>query len=320
MPRSYDLDRLDLRGRHHDSTADMQRAATQRAAQPEDRASREGGGLYGFRLLNEGDDPSKLVFSFTLFERGDGANLLRVQTDNLDQPLDINEGARLDLGSTAKLRTLVTYLELVAELHEQLSALGSQELAATAGEPQGQARPLGARLPARIPPTAASRRCSRPRWSARYSATRAKPSYTGGGAAPLRELRADGQRPRCSRVREALKHSVNLVFIRLMRDVVLSLTSTAARRTALTGRSPTRAGKEYLARFADQEGREFLTRFYRKYQGKTRDEALTSCCCSSMRAARPCDWPLPSRSLEPRGGRATTLGAVPRAAPAARRN
>ena len=48
-------------------------------------------------------------FSFTLFERSNGANLLRVQTDNVDRPFDLNEGARLDLGSTAKFRTLVTY-------------------------------------------------------------------------------------------------------------------------------------------------------------------------------------------------------------------
>ena len=48
-------------------------------------------------------------------------NYLRVQTDNLAQPFDINEGAKLDLGSTAKLRTLITYLEIVAELHARLA-------------------------------------------------------------------------------------------------------------------------------------------------------------------------------------------------------
>ena len=67
-----------------------------------------------------GDNPARLTFSFTLFERGPDANLLRVQTDNLDQPFDINSGARLNLGSTAKkLRTLVTYLEIItSSLHK----------------------------------------------------------------------------------------------------------------------------------------------------------------------------------------------------------
>ncbi len=41
-------------------------------------------------------------------------NVLRVQTDNWNQPLNINQNTRLELGSTAKLRTLINYLEIVA--------------------------------------------------------------------------------------------------------------------------------------------------------------------------------------------------------------
>jgi len=113
MPRAYDLDRLDLAVA---STLDgeLQRAATALLRSLGDRKAAQAAGLYGFRLLSEGDDPSKITFSFTLFERGERSNLLRVQTDSFDQPFDLNEGARLDLGSTAKLRTLITYLELVA--------------------------------------------------------------------------------------------------------------------------------------------------------------------------------------------------------------
>jgi membrane peptidoglycan carboxypeptidase len=75
-------------------------------------------GLTGKGMLGNGD-PAKVVYSFTLMERGDKVNYLRVQTDNYDQPLDINEGAKLDLGSTAKLRTLVTYLDIVDQLHQR---------------------------------------------------------------------------------------------------------------------------------------------------------------------------------------------------------
>ncbi|MVG01727.1 hypothetical protein D6U57_19095, partial [Vibrio cholerae] len=74
-------------------------------------------GLYGKNLLQENNDPSKLIASFTLFERVGNASLVRVQADNIDKPFDLNNGARLNLGSTAKLRTLVTYLEIVQELH-----------------------------------------------------------------------------------------------------------------------------------------------------------------------------------------------------------
>ena len=64
----------------------------------------------------------------TLFERGDRRNYLRLQVDNLDQPFELNEGAKLDLGSTAKLRTLVTYLEIVAGLHDRLRGCRPSEL------------------------------------------------------------------------------------------------------------------------------------------------------------------------------------------------
>ncbi|POM11569.1 hypothetical protein CUU62_05425 [Pseudomonas sp. WP001] len=47
------------------------------------------------------------------------APAVRVQTDNTDQPFDINEGSKLELGSTAKLRVLTTYLQIIAELHER---------------------------------------------------------------------------------------------------------------------------------------------------------------------------------------------------------
>merc|ERR1712093_443095 len=58
-------------------------------------------------------------YSFTLFERGEQGFRVRVQTDNTNQPFDINEGSKLELGSTAKLRVLTTYLEVIAELHER---------------------------------------------------------------------------------------------------------------------------------------------------------------------------------------------------------
>ena len=179
VPRSYDLDRLDLRaGSSLDGAA--QRAATQLLRSLKIPPAAKAAGLYGFHLLNEGDDPSKLVFSFTLFERGERANLLRVQTDNHDQPFDINEGARLDLGSTAKLRTLITYLELVAELHGRWSGLG------TSSSPRSDRRrdPIGrwAReyLRAGRRPRA-WRRCSKRRCSVPTPRTRAKASSPAAG-------------------------------------------------------------------------------------------------------------------------------------------
>ncbi|HET8533886.1 MAG TPA: transglycosylase domain-containing protein, partial [Methylomirabilota bacterium] len=133
VPALYDLDRLDLSAR---STLDVasQDAATRLLRSLREPATLERLGLVGEKLLG-GGDPAHVVYSVTLYERGQGLNRVRVQTDNLDQPLDINGGARIDLGSTAKLRTLVTYLEIVAELHARFAGEHRETLAAIEVEP-----------------------------------------------------------------------------------------------------------------------------------------------------------------------------------------
>lgn len=55
---------------------------------------------------------------------------MRLQTDTLDQPLNINSGTKLELGSSAKFRTLATILRPLSVLHEQYHSLSRAELAA----------------------------------------------------------------------------------------------------------------------------------------------------------------------------------------------
>jgi hypothetical protein len=69
-----------------------------------------------------------VIYTFTLYERGKDANYVRVQTDNSTQPFDANEGAKLELGSTAKLRTLATYLDIIASLHERYAAMSAKAM------------------------------------------------------------------------------------------------------------------------------------------------------------------------------------------------
>nr|WP_316642091.1 transglycosylase domain-containing protein [uncultured Roseateles sp.] len=271
LSRAYDLDRLDLRV---DSPLDgqLQRAATALLRGLADPQAARAAGLYGFRLLNEGDDTSKIMFSFTLFERGTNSNLLRVQTDSLAQPFDINDGARLDLGSTAKLRTLITYLELVAELHQRWQGLPPEQLAAVE---VGDRDPLGrwARehlAQAEDKSLAAMLAAAMER---SYSASPAEGFFTGGGLHHFENFEPEDN-GRTMTVREALTRSVNLVFIRLMRDVVHHVMArSAGESAALMAQSSGPERQAYLARFADKEGREFLARFHRKYAGKTAPEA-----------------------------------------------
>lgn len=74
---------------------------------------------------------------------------------------------------------------------------------------------------------------------------------------------------------EARRHSVNLVFIRLMRDIVRHYQYQPAGGSAALlqdANDPRRTA--YLARFVDQAGQQFLRRFFVKYHGKTITEAL----------------------------------------------
>ncbi|HEX5687003.1 MAG TPA: transglycosylase domain-containing protein [Ideonella sp.] len=274
LSRAYDLDRLDL-AVNSSLAGDAQHAAGTLLRSLSDPDAAKAAGLYGFRLLNEGDDTSKLVFSFTLFERSEGANLLRVQTDNLDQPFDLNEGARLDLGSTAKLRTLITYLEQVAELHERWSDLDAQQLAAldlaeqdpigrwarehlAAQSADGGDRGLATMLEAALQRS--------------YSASPDEGFFTGGGLHHFDNFEPEDD-SRTLTVREALTRSVNLVFIRLMRDVVRRVMADKEdMNAALLGDADDPARQAYLARFADKEGRSFIVRFYRQFAGKTPEE------------------------------------------------
>lgn len=116
----YDLDRLDLSAT---STlqSDLQRQATEYLKHLADPAFAAEIGLLGERLLTP-TSTTQVRYSFTLLELTPDGSRVRVQTDSTDQPFDINEGSKLELGSTAKLRVLTTYLQIIAELYEQYGA------------------------------------------------------------------------------------------------------------------------------------------------------------------------------------------------------
>jgi membrane peptidoglycan carboxypeptidase len=271
VPRAYDLERLDLEA-ETSLDGEAQALAARVLAGLRAPAAVKTAGLVGSHMLDPGADPGPLVYSFTLFERGAQANLLRVQADNIDQPFDVNQGARLDLGSTAKLRTLVSYLELVAELHTRWADLGPAELSTLAVSPRD---PLGAW--ARQYLLRAKDRALVPMLEAamerQYSASPAEAFFTGGGMHQFENF----ERSRSSgsmTVREGFKHSVNLVFIRLMRDLVRHRMFGGALDAERILKDPADpARREMLARFADREGSAFLVRFYRKYQHQSAADA-----------------------------------------------
>jgi membrane peptidoglycan carboxypeptidase len=267
----YELDRLDLTVETplEGSLQKEVSEALRRLTDP--RYAREAG-LLEPRLLARGD-PSQVIYSFTLMERAADANRVRVQADSIDQPFDMNEGAKLDLGSTAKLRTLVTYLELIAELHARYGALPPEALRKVEASPRdlltrwaldylgrAQDRSLSAMLEAAL--------------DRRYSASPHETFFTGGGLHSFENFRPEDDF-RVVSVGEAFRDSINLPFVRLMRDIVHHVMFREPGSTARLLQDPTHPLRaEYLSRFADREGRAFVRRFYTKYKGKSQEEML----------------------------------------------
>lgn len=266
----YDLDRLDL-SVASTLNSPVQAAVTQLLRDLRDPAKADELGLNNKQLLAKGD-PAKVVYSFTLFERGADRNFLRVQTDNFDQPLNINEGTKLDLGSTAKLRTLVTYLDIIAKLHERMSALDGVALLAQRVD-RKDVLSNWARdylLSARDKSLAAMLAAAMER---RYSGDPTETFFTGGGLHQFDNFSKTDD-SKILTVSDGLRQSVNLVFIRLMRDIVrhyMFLTPGSSATLLQDADDPRRAA--YLERFADREGQVFLRRFLVKYQDKTTAEA-----------------------------------------------
>ena len=268
VPSLYDLGRLDIRV---SATVDKnaQRYVSEALHQFKNPKVAKKVGLFGKRLLRR--DPAGLAYSVTLYERGRHANLVRVQADNLDRPLDLNEGGKFDLGSTAKLRTLATYLEIIAELHNRYASVPDAELQDLAGD---VGNPLSRWA---IKQLAGNKDRSLPEMleaamERRYSGSPAS-FFTGGGRHSFANFGKTHNR--FISVREGFRHSVNLVFIRMMRDIVKYYQNTSEEPVSdiLAQRGhPARA--EYLTRFADREGKIYLSRYYQEYGDLDPDEAL----------------------------------------------
>lgn len=296
----YRLDRLDLAVETTIDLPSQQRIAELLGRLDDPELARELG-LYGHRLLDAGTSGEPLIFSLTVLERGEGVNYVRVQADNLDQPFDLNQGAKLDLGSTAKLRTLITYLEIIAELHERFASVPPAELkaiAANAGDPlttwvaDQLAGSAGMGLPALLEAAMARR----------YSASPWQGFFTGGGLHRFENFDADDN-GRVMSVAEAFRDSVNLVFVRLMRDIVSYRIHTDfpwAEEMLADPVHPRR--RDYLVRFADREGRAFVNRFYDEFAGLDPDAALDR--LARQVGPRPLRLAVVFRSVRPAADRA----------------
>ncbi|WP_430765367.1 transglycosylase domain-containing protein [Pseudomonas citronellolis] len=296
----YDLDRFDMSFSTtlQDELQNKVGAYLKQLADPDFAAQI---GLFGEHLLAK-DKTADVRYSFVLFERTADGNRVRVQTDSTDQPFDINEGSKLELGSTAKLRVLSNYLETVADLYRAYDGRTAAELRKVPVEPLDFitrwsidyliANP-NADLSAML--AAAMQR--------KYSASPYESFFTGGGVHTFANFRREDN-GRIPTLLEALRESINLPFVRLLRDLVRHdmYQKDGNKLTVLQDdKDPRRA--LYLDRFVDQESRVYLLRFWQKYRGQNADERLDT----FLDGLRP--WPVRlaaiHRYLQPGADQAT---------------
>ncbi|MDI4639002.1 MULTISPECIES: transglycosylase domain-containing protein [Halomonadaceae] len=258
----YELDRLDLRA-STTLNADLQHRVSAYLQRLEDPSAAAEAGLFGHHLLDRPETAAGVRYSFTLFERSDEGFQVRVQTDTNGTAFDINQDSKLELGSTAKLRVLASYLEIIAELHERYSGQPREALLRVDVDRRDALLRWvvdqlirDPDLPLKTLLEAAMQR--------RYSASPYERFITGGGIHTFTNFRREdnGRRPT---LEHALHQSINLPFVRLLRDLVNHhVYANPDNRRLLEDDSDPRRDL-YISRFADQEGRIFLDRFWQRY-------------------------------------------------------
>lgn len=267
----YALDRMDV---SVEATLDsrLQEQVSQYLKNIQEPAKAENHGLIGKYLLTP-DQTDDVSYSFTLFERTPTGNMVRVQTDTTQLPFDINEGSKLELGSTAKLRTLATYLEIISELHADLAGRQPLELVKLLSKNPDPLTQWACDLLLRQPGLqlgpmleAAMQRT--------YSANPSERFFTGGGMHVFGNFRKEDNH-RLATVTESLQFSLNLPFVRIMQDIVRYTMASQwenNRQLLLDDSDPRR--KEVLDTFIDRESKVFLSRYWRKYLNKNREQRL----------------------------------------------
>ena len=258
VPSFYELDRLDLEAK---GTVDslLQDKVVNLFDNLRDAEFLDAHGFRQEHLLSQGN-PENVIYSLLLFEKTPLGNVLRVQTDNLEQPLDINEGMKMELGSTAKLRTLAHYLELVASLYSDKTIIEN---------PANLIRdPITLWVVETIKehPQVSLDKLLQDSLDRTYSASPHEGFFTGGGLHTFNNFDSKDNDRRMT-IREATRRSTNLVFIRLMRDLVRFHQARLPyeSETVLSDlQNPVR--RRLLDEAADEEAKQFLLRAFKGYR------------------------------------------------------
>jgi membrane peptidoglycan carboxypeptidase len=280
----YELDRFDLTVR---TTLDLR---------AQEQVTRVLGRLTdpAFGVLDRGD-PARVIYAVVVRERTRTGNVVRIQVDNFDSPFNVIAGSKLELGSTAKLRTLISYLEIVEQLYLRNAGRPGVKLRA---EPVGPGDWITSWTLAYLAanPDVSLERVLEAAMSRPYSASPGE-SFTGGGIQMFRNVDTTDDHQAFS-VHDAFARSVNLPFIRIMRDIVHYYVYRLPGSVYLLRGHAAELGGDGDGRGADTEGRKLIEQFYQKYANADSGQVLEA--LRSGRSVTQLAWAY--RSVAPRAG------------------
>ena len=255
----YDLDRMDLAV---DATLDV---AVQQAATEFLQALRTPAGVeaIGLRRFPGGADPSQVHYSLTLYERRGGANRLRVHAETAPGQFSYNDSMKLELGSTAKLRTLVSWLSAIADMRQRFQAEGVPRR-----WDLHRLDHLGrwvAQWMRRCDDACTEDDLMAAALDRTFSASPHAWFFTGGGRHRFHNFKESSDR-RVPTVREALAKSINLPFVRIMEELIHHMTYSDGAAQAMLDDPEHPDRQRHLDSFVMREGEVFLSRYWRRHR------------------------------------------------------
>lgn len=272
VPGFYNLDRMDLSA---DTTLNnpVNDSVTERILSYTTQDGASAANLTGYRMLKP-EQAGDIIYSFSLYEKSGDTNLLRVQTDNFPGQFNMNEGSKLELGSTAKLRTLISYLDMIERLYHKYLPIPPDELEKDQTLPDDDlTRWVVDYLTSTRPDIDMSLNgileaaMQRP-----YSAHTGEFFFTGGGRHVFNNFEPSDSR-RVLSVRDSFNRSVNLPFIRMMRDIIRAIESHDMNIDPTLFTDPDHPQRhKHLMDFVHMEATGFLWNFWNAQNGRETGE------------------------------------------------
>lgn len=245
------LDKLDLSVK---STfrLDIQDAVTTFFEQLKDEAFIAEHNLRVDHLLDQ-TTADKVTYSFVLYELDNGQSKMRASYDNFNKPFNFNDSGKMELGSTAKLRVLVSYLESVAQAFKEKQE-GSLKYYDPISEFVKSSRASSLQ---EILAEAMLRQ---------FSANPHQTFFTGGGIHKFQNFNKDDN-GRVVSLHDAFIKSINLPFVRVLQETVrFHIHRNKAFQRLSAGDEQTK--KTLLLEFVDKESKLFLSKFFKNLKKK----------------------------------------------------